>query len=373
MPAWYDHHFKSDYDQNRKALKDSTAFEASWRATVTELYAMMTDDGYDPRTDAPLVRTRRKATEGPQATVGARATTTAVAEDVGLLSAVGVSADPIPAVPKARAAALKAARHTYLLNRTGNSQVWIHALPKDFADWSSYAFADATTPAAVRTLLKSSDEHFNALDRKNLATSVQQAMMWCQKAGIVLANAVAPAPASGSSASRTDARELVKRWFVGRDAVTEGDMDVLARGLATGFKSLTAAVGRGNFLLTDFVPLRGASTDYELSLLNSEAFTMRSRYEGMDVVYIESSFFTHDSGGVIFDQDNWTRIVLHELSHLVAGTTDHDKRYAHSGIGVHPGFPSSKAITNADSWAFFAADCAGVLTAGHRLQALAER
>ena len=90
-------------------------------------------------------------------------------------------------------------------------------------------------------------------------------------------------------------------------------------------------------MLTDFVPLRTASTTDELRFFNSEAFTMRSRYEGMDVVYIESNFFTRDAGGVIFDQDNWTRIVVHELSHLVAGTTDHDNRYAHSGIGVHPG------------------------------------
>jgi hypothetical protein len=373
MAAWYDRHFKSDFDQNRKALKDSTAFEASWRQTVVELHDMMTVDGYDPSSDAALVRTRRKATEGSAATVGSRTTTTAVAEDVGLLAAVGVTADPIPAVPKARAAALKAARHTYLLNRSGNSQVWVHALPTDFTDWASYALADAATPAAVRTLLKSSGEHFNALDRKRLATSVQQAMAWCQKAGMVLADAVAPAGAAGPSPQRTAAREVVKRWFVGRDAVTEGDTDVLARNLINGFKSLVAAVGRGNFLLTDFVPLRAATTADQKRFFDSEAFTMRSRYEGMDVVYIESNFFTRDAGGVIFDQDNWTRIVVHELSHLIAGTVDHDDRYAHSGIGVHAGFPSSKAIVNADSWAFFAADCAGVLTAGHRLQALAER
>ena len=52
MAAWFDHHFKSDYDQNRKALKDSTAFEASWRPTVGELYDMMTTDCYDPSGDA---------------------------------------------------------------------------------------------------------------------------------------------------------------------------------------------------------------------------------------------------------------------------------------------------------------------------------
>jgi hypothetical protein len=130
--------------------------------------------------------------------------------------------------------------------------------------------------------------------------------------------------AAGASPHRTAARELVERWFVGRDAVTEGDTDALARNLAGGFKSLIAAVGRGNFLLTDFVPLRAATTAEQKRFFDSEAFTMRSRHEG----------------GVIFDQDNWTRIVVHELSHLIAGTVDHDDRYAHSGIGVHPGFPS---------------------------------
>ena len=93
----------------------------------------------------------------------------------------------------------------------------------------------------------------------------------------------------------------------------------------------------------------------------------------MDGFHVESNFFTRDTGGVIFEQANRTRIVVHELTHLVCGTSDCDDRYAHSGIGVHPGFPASKAVNNADSWAFFAADCAGVLSAGNRLQALAER
>jgi hypothetical protein len=33
-----------------------------------------------------------------------------------------------------------------------------------------------------------------------------------------------------------------------------------------------------------------------------------------------------------------------ELSHRACGTSDHDDLYAHSGIGVHAGFPASKAI-----------------------------
>ncbi len=38
--------------------------------------------------------------------------------------------------------------------------------------------------------------------------------------------------------------------------------------------------------------------------------------------------------------------------------------------GPHAGFAGSAAIRNADSWAFFCADCAGVLTDGERNMAL---
>jgi hypothetical protein len=94
----------------------------------------------------------------------------------------------------------------------------------------------------------------------------------------------------------------------------------------------------------------------------------------MDVVYVENAFFGHDAGGVVHDLKNWIRIVVHELSHLVCGTTDvNGDRYAHSGIGPHAGFPGSDAVCNADSWAFFAADCAGQLTDGNRLLALRQR
>lgn len=274
-------------------------------------------------------------------------------------------------MPKARAAALKFLRHTYLLNRSGNDKVWVHSLPLVFTDWPSHALDAAATSDAAKALLKSSDERFSAADKKNLASSVQHGMAWCQKAGIALTKAAAGG--SPPSAETTAARSLVKRWFVGRDSVTEGDLNGIITRLAQGFKDLVAAVGRGHFVLTDFVPLRNATSADERKFFGSEAFTLRSRYEGMDVVYVEVYFFKHDAGGVIHDQANWTRIVVHELSHLICGTVDHDDRYAHSGIGVHAGFPATQAANNADSWAFFAADCAGVLSSGHRAQALAER
>ncbi len=92
----------------------------------------------------------------------------------------------------------------------------------------------------------------------------------------------------------------------------------------------------------------------------------------MDVVYVGSSFFA--SGGNLLDgQKNWTRILVHELTHLVCGTIDVNNgatRYAWYGIGPHAGYPASDCIRNAENWSFFAADCAAVLTAGERSTAL---
>jgi hypothetical protein len=372
MCSWYDKHFHSEYKQNKSALKENTAFPAGWREVVTDLHQLMGTEGFDAGREVSLPRLRRKITEGATSGVGVRVVQQ-VPEWQGLLAAVDGTEASIggAAVPKARAAALKFLRHTYLLNRAGNSQVWVHSLPLEFTDWPSVDLDNASTSGAVKTLLASSRERFSADDKKHLASAVQHALAWCQKTGIVLSTAATAG--SPPSMATTEARALVKRWF-SDPSVTDTVLDTYIAKLAAGFKQIIAALGRGHFVLTDFVPLRKATSADELKFFNSEAFTMRSRYEGMDVVYVENAFFGHDAGGVVHDLKNWIRIVVHELSHLVCGTTDvNGDRYAHSGIGPHAGFPGSDAVCNADSWAFFAADCAGQLTDGNRLLALRQR
>ena len=110
-------------------------------------------------------------------------------------------------------------------------------------------------------------------------------MAWCQKAGIALADA--STAGTPPSAATLAARALVKRWFVGGDSVSEDDLNGFITTLSRGFKDLIAAVGQGNFALTDFVPLRNSTSADERKFFDSEAFTMRSRYEGMAVVDIE--------------------------------------------------------------------------------------
>jgi hypothetical protein len=177
---------------------------------------------------------------------------------------------------------------------------------------------------------------------------------------------------AGASVERTGARALVRRWFAEAEA-SEAAVDMVVATLARGFKDIVASLNRGRFVITDWVPLRAASTGLEAEFLRTEAFAFRSRSEGMDVVYVEGAFFDDVAGNVLRGQANWTRILVHELSHLVCGThdvNDGQSRYAWSGIGPHAGYPSGETIRNADNWAFFAADCAGALAAGPRATAL---
>lgn len=169
-----------------------------------------------------------------------------------------------------------------------------------------------------------------------------------------------------------DSADLSPAPFAHPGAST-GDINVWITTLLQGYKDIIAMLNRGQFVLTDWVPLRNASTQQELDFLNSEAFTFRSQGEGMDVVYVESSFFVDHPGNVLAGQKNWTRILIHELSHLVAGTRDivnGRTRYAWYGIGPHAGYPGGQCVQNADNWAFFAVDCGGTMTDSERSTAL---
>lgn len=361
--------FRSEYDAAREVLASGDSFDADWQAIVAQLAQLMGYDGFDVARADALDELRRLATHGADAT--------RVDEAEGLLRAIGPATDGglVADAARGRAAALKLLRHVYLESRSGSRGVWIVALPSEFTDWPSSQFADtAANVAGARQLLAGRREHFDIEQRRWLGVATLQGLAWCQRAAMVLADARrARGDASAERAgARTQARELVRRWFA-EPGLTESALDKLVATLARGFKDIVAALNRGRFVITDWVPLRAASTGLEAEFLRTEAFAFRARSEGMDVVYVEGAFFDDIAGNVLRGQANWTRILVHELSHLVCGTHDVNNgqtRYAWSGIGPHAGHPSGDTIRNADNWAFFAADCAGALTSGQRATAL---
>lgn len=370
MPDW-SKKFKAEYDDIRTRISNADNFAEDWRPLIGRLQKLCDDSGFDAAQASALADLRKAVTWGDKGVIGHKSVT----EDVGILRAVGDSdADggAVDARKRLRAAALKLLRHVYLINKSGNRKAWVVSLPTELQAWPTDDFhARGTTREAARTLLRGQTEIFSAEDRKHLAQATRHGLAWCQRTLIVLALAAKAAEGKGGAKS-VDALNLVKRWFAD-PATSLPDLQTYIGSLQTGFKGVVKLLNRGQMILTDWVPLRAATTQAEIKFLNSEAFTFSSHGEGLDVVYIERSFFTNHPGNVLSGLKNWTRILVHELTHLECGTTDvniGNARYAWYGIGPHAGYPGSACIRNADNWAFFSADCAGQLTDAERTKAL---
>jgi hypothetical protein len=365
MPDW-SQTFTAEYNYAKGWISKSSGFDKSAQSLATGLSNLMSVDGFDSGEARQLSKLRSAVKKSGGKTV---------TEDHGILSMVGAwtdnAAGSVADGPKMTAAALKLLRHTYLLNRWSNKKVWIVSLPKSFQGWPSDELnAKAGTQIAARILLRDTNEHFSTEQKKLLANSTQQSMAWCQKALMVLSDAAKATNKGGGKSQK--AFDKVKRWFA-HPGASDADVNGYIATLSAGFKKMVSMLGKGQFILTDWAPLRGATAEAEVSFLNSEAFTFASNGEGLDVVYIEQSFFTDHPGNVLKGQKNWTRIVVHELTHIAAGTQDvvnGKSRYAWYGIGPHSGYPGSQCILNADNWAFFAGDCAGALVKSERDVAL---
>jgi hypothetical protein len=122
--------------------------------------------------------------------------------------------------------------------------------------------------------------------------------------------------------------------------------------------SVTRENSVGHLIYTDSVSERGTHAN-----AGTEAFVWG---DPLDVVYIEEKFFGRRN--TLTGLTNWARIVVHELSHREVATKDH--AYEHQGMAPKK-LSAAKAIENADSWAWFCADCGGALSDGVIQSALA--
>lgn len=151
-----------------------------------------------------------------------------------------------------------------------------------------------------------------------------------------------------SSTKKDKHFEIIARWFAD-SASTDSDVILMAAQLHIGLQKIAAKLKSGCLLYTDSVSERGTTEN-----AGTEAFVWG---DTVDVVYIEEEFF--GSGNTLSGLRNWARIVIHELTHRELKTKDH----AYEWQAMAPKkISAAKAIENADSWAWFCADCAGVLT-----------
>lgn len=353
--------FSDEFSVTRRILKDET-FDQSWNELIRGLRVVLNELGPDD-SGAPSLDKLRKQTkyggsyiksffagkpgEDQEILVGTGEYTTSDGAGTNFTGNAKLTD---------KAAAIKFLRHLYMLRKRGSHKLWVCSLPNSYSRWPHGEMAGCANDfAGLRVKLSDTDERFSEEEKKHLSNATQEALKWSHKVQMLLSNAKAGEDGEGSA--------LVKRWFADENA-SEEQIDGMISTLRDGFKKITAAVNSNRLIFTDHPVYRG--TQFE----GSEAFvTAGPKKDALHVVYIENAFF--GTNNLLTGLTNWARIVVHELSHSQADTDDVPGKYAWGGIKPNAGnFPSAKAITNADSWAYFAADCNGSLTEKNRSDAL---
>lgn len=265
----------------------------------------------------------------------------------------GAGLDPaatagVPPEDGVKAAALiKFMRHLYLAGVRGSQQVWVFSTPKAYAQYPhDQVRAEASSYVKLKTCLDDVVEVFDDETKQRLAEATQMGLSWCMAAQATL------------SSAKTDPSAMVKvkRWFDDGSS-SASDLETTISNVLAGFKKMTSTMNGCSFVITD-MPKDRHNPSKDLT----EAYVFNLK-EAPKTVYVEKAFFENYDVSVLHDvKKNWARIIVHEVSHIDANTVDHS--YAWAGIGVGTSLSPAKAAVNADSWAFFAADCAGALTSG---------
>jgi hypothetical protein len=313
-----------------------------WVPVISDSRALVLDNGYNVE--------KYKASEALRKYV-AVASKRNVKPAVTMFTAAGVSSPPssgsksMPVGVAGRVAALEMLRHLWLIKKSGSHKLWVLSLPHSYRNWPAADFAGKDYDN-ISSRLNDESSHFSKDDRKHLSQATQNGLKWVQRAMVVSAN-----PKKKANL------DIIKRWFADEKS-TDEDMHAAAMTLNAGLKKI-AAVIKSTFLLITDMPLdRGDPTK-----ASTNAFVFSG--EKIDVIYVEAAFFSN--ADMFKDLKNWTRIVVHELSHRACKTDDH--RYRHNQAGLKPNaadpkFSAAKALENADSWAMFCMDCSGEMVQG---------
>lgn len=274
-----------------------------------------------------------------------------------LMEAAGIKATGMASDASVlKAASLKLVRHLYLVGARGSQQVWVVSTPKAFSKFPSDELADVKANAAqIKTKLADVDERFTVDIKNCLGSAMQLGLAWCEAAKAVLAGA------DTTPASMT----IVKRWFAANNT-SSADIKALIATLLSGFKKIATALNQNMVIITDMPMYRN---DPSKNLVEAFVTSRAGKHERPRAIYVEKALFENYDMSVLHDmKKNWARVLVHECTHTEVQTQD--KGYAYKGIAPGVKITAANAAINADSWAFFAADCAAALTDGDRSRAL---
>ncbi len=333
---------KEVFSAEYRTLKEIVAkgqFDAPLKAAMAQMKGIFGVDGFDPNCEAPLELMRGLLF---------------IQEHDRILSSAGIdpkatTAPPLESVM--RAAALKFLRHLYLVHQRGSQKVWVADTPNSYAHYPSGELDSVKSSMVdLRARLSARDERFGVDRRTQLGEATVTGLGWCQKTLMTLAQASAD-PAS-------PAMEKVRRWF-SDSRTTEEDLEQMVGELQAGFRKVTNTFNSNQLIFTDMPSIRSETAGKDHELLQSYAFVFADRWEKLPIIYIENAFFgPHYSP--LPDRTLWALTVVHEITHIDCNTTDH--RYDNDGLKPDQMFDADKAIENADSWAYFCADCANAVT-----------
>lgn len=334
--------FEQCYAASRDELKKSTAFEKLPNAKkCVDLSLVFPEQGPKRTHYSVLTQLRR--------TLSSSAKKSSQSEGELLVAACGGASDS--AVDKLvrglneEVAALKMARHMYLVHMRGGADVWVFSPPVNYTEWLQDEFKGLGNKG-LATWASQSSEVYSKQDKKAMGDATQIALAWVMKCMSKL----------GTPDDATNT--VIKRWFCA-SAPTDDEVKTLAAKLLRGFSKI-AAVLNSNLLVLSDEPIDrngGGWKDY--------AFVYKS--EKMHVIYIQKATLNAALGNKMWDA---ALTIVHELSHRELGTDDH--RYADDGPlspASTTGLTVAQALDNADTWGFFAADLNGAITSGVRNKA----
>ena len=322
--------FSDVYKKSNDVLRLSSLDE-SWAKIENDLKLMLCEDGPDVSKGEALSGLRGhliKLTKGKP--------TKAKAE------AILAASRPEAAGFQERAAFVKTMKHFYLVKKVGNQTIWVMDSPKAYGNWAYRQFA-YKTETEVKAELEKDAEVFGSANRQMMSNALQLARKWSIDVHIRLASSDAKMVAT------------VKRWFHQPNA-TEEEVKATIGILQTGFKKITATCNSTCVIFSDRPHLR-VSGDYD------DTYGSVNADDRMPVIYIYQEFLKagkRNRFGVIPDLWICALTIVHELSHKLIATRD--LKYDYQNLRPRSGFTTADARNNADSWGYFTADMAGVLS-----------
>lgn len=329
-----------------KARKTVTRYKwpGSWEAqlkTKWNIPALMEKDGLNYIHAGGLDSLRKKLSSNPKTSAAESILAAAAGERKGIPGMLGMGSNA------ECAATIKMLKHLYFEHKRGGQDVWVYSPPKEYDEW---VFDEVTgSPVYMRSRLAYEEEVYSANQKRLMCQALQMALRWSK-----LAMFMTSMPLD----SFLSAEPYIKKWFAYSDSSNK-DLDKIRKKLLEGYKRIANVCNSHRLVFSDEPIDRngGGWKDW--------AFVYSS--ENIDVIYLQNAFLKASEGNGMWE---CALTIIHEISHRELKTDDHAYADQNNVKPHRKNFPTKKALTNADTWGFFATDLAGAVPNAKVIEAL---